>query len=388
MTLFRFISRITLPTLLCGSLLVAASAQSQPQSDQNAGTSAEDRKMSPVGASAQSGNPKTKGVSSNSLSNQPSANASDSKSFADYAMVPLSGFVRLSDSKSGKSTENSAATWATIVTACLWPIVTLVVVLRLLKEPQIKLALTKLSRRVTQLKVAGLEIELSEGAVATLDDLQKLIGQIPETQSDWLSNTHLNAQFRFVVTDIQQYLLTQNPDFVFALSKDDLDKFRFTIHVQDVLLRHSFRQLVDYVGYERGNRGRIFSSRRGIVGLTWRLEESSFECAEFTEDDLIRKWGMTRDEAKDTSKKKSVLLSFVIKNDQGLPLAVLYADAADSKLFDPDRSTTLKPLETFKHLEAKVFEFCKNRGLTDSLQKLEDARIKIKQMDIYKPLDS
>jgi hypothetical protein len=303
--------------------------------------------------------------------------------------------------------EGALAQFTALVTALVplaaalaWPLASLVLAGWLLQAPQMQFLLSRMSRRITQLNVAGLEIKLSEGAAATLEDVQKLIRQVPETHKDWVSNSHVGPQFQLVVSDLKAYLTGSSPAgrrYGAALSPGDFARFRFTLHVPDVLLAHSFRQLVDYIGVSRGGAGRIFSMRTGIIGKAWRSGHS--ECVpndSFNEQDLIEQWGMTRAEAQDTSRGKKIYLAVLIESDVGLPLAVFYCDADQSALFDAAHVDAVRhhfgqpampELEAqekiFLALADRVVEFCKARKLLASLEALEEARIKVPQIDLY-----
>lgn len=182
-----------------------------------------------------------------------------------YVLLPLTDAAQLTVGDK-KETAEVTALVVSFLTSVAWPAVVVLVTWWLLKAPQIQVFLTRVSRGITQLSVAGLEIKLSEGATATLEDLHKLIGQIPETHKEWVSNSHLGPQFQMVVSDIKNYLTTPSCDSGDPLQPADFASFRFTLHVPDVLLTHSFRQLVDYIGRKRGGAGRIFSMRIGIIG--------------------------------------------------------------------------------------------------------------------------
>jgi hypothetical protein len=304
--------------------------------------------------------------------------------------VPISN---LPTKAAQKENQEHAHTWVADLAAVLgsiaWPLVAGIIVFRLLRAPQLAVLLAYASRRVTQVSVAGVQLQLSEGAKATLDDLQTLLSTIPETHQEWVKNTHVEDEFQLVISDLRKYLCTQSITNPIPIDGDDFGTFRFTLHVPDVLLTHSLRQLVDYIGNDRGGGGRMFSSRRGIMGLAWRLQESHHNShAAYTEDELVAKWGMTRAEAKYTKAGKTVFLVFVIRSEQGLPVALFYADSANSKLFEPARTGGQSSDHVFKDLTQKVNDFCKERGLTSSLEQLEKVRITLKQVDIYDPKPS
>ena len=129
----------------------------------------------------------------------------------------------------------------------------------------------------------------------------------------------------------------------------------------------------------------MFSSRRGIIGLAWRLQKSQHKVHPYTEGELVEKWGMTRYEAKDTRGGRSVFLAFVIRSERGLPLGVFYADAKSTQLFDSKRLNGKSDQDVFDDLESAVVRSCEKRGLLASLGQLEKVRITLTQVDLYKP---
>jgi hypothetical protein len=298
-----------------------------------------------------------------------------------YVLLP-SAEVSVSAKKENVFVE-SVNVATSLFAAIAWPVAVLIVALRCLKTPQVMDLLNRIFLRTTQLTVLGLEIKLNESGTATLSDLQNLIDQVPETHRDWVANSHLTTGFEQVVSGIKEYLTTSRCDSGPPLDQKDFGQFRFTLHVPDVLLAHSLRQLVGYMGNDRGKAGRIFSERHGIIGKAWRLQRSDYVSQHgYTEDQLVELWGMTRSEAKDTTGGKNIFLAVYIKSQQGVPLAVLYADSTDSELFKTSR-TTLEEDKVFDRLNNEVFRLSKEHGLIESLEKLENTRIKLPQFDPY-----
>lgn len=293
--------------------------------------------------------------------------------------------LRAADSpKSSTKQQGVIGDIAELLRSIAWPLAALAALFVLVRNEQIGIVLRKLSQRATHINVAGLEIKLNAGAQATIEGVERLVRQVPETHQEWISHSHISSEFHRVVSGLRDYLCSHTPDFDIALTREEFDQFRFTIHVPDVVVGHALRQLVNYLGADRGGSGRIFSIRRGIVGLAWRLEESTSEDRRYTEDELVEKWGMTRLEAKDTkSTDKAELIACVVKNQQGMPLAVLYADAKQSSLFKTTRIAPLTKQQAFARIDAKVQELCKQSGLTSSLLELERARIKVGQLEVF-----
>jgi len=323
----------------------------------------------------------TNATSAQVVSRQQADNGADADRIANRPSEPQTSERPVSSSVVAIPTgtterKETQKTWladaAALLSSIAWPAVAWIIVFRLLKTPQIAVLLTHVSRHVTEVKVAGVQLKLSEGAAATLDDLKKLLGTIPETHQEWVKNTNVEEEFQLVISA--------------PIESADFGNFRFTLHVPDVLLTHSLRQLVDYVGDDRGGGGRMFSSRRGIIGLAWRLQQSQHKShsPSYSEIDLIEKWGMTRAEAKDTKGGRSVFLVFVVRSETGLPLALFYADAKETMLFNPSRINGRSEEAVFIDLEKMVLHSCRKRGLQASLDQLEKVRVTLKQVDFYK----
>lgn len=304
-----------------------------------------------------------------------------------YVLVPAADWVALAKDIP-KETKPESPSWGTTIAAIagavMWPLVTLILVLVALRAPQMQALLNFLNRRTSQIAILGVEIKLNEAAEATIDDLKTLVGKVPQSHQAWVHNTHLLEQFRSVIAQLKAFLETHHDGYLRALcDADELKKLRFTLHVPDIVFSHSLRQLVDYMGFDRGGAGRLFSVRRGIIGLAWRFQGSRHQAQDFSEDELVELWGMTRLEAHDTSSGKTLLLAFVLKDDRNLPLGLLYADGDIPDFFAASRIGTLTPEQAFSQIDQKVAEFAKQNGLIASLGELEKARVGVTQLDIF-----
>jgi hypothetical protein len=298
--------------------------------------------------------------------------------------IPLSEYQKLTGA-AGKSDDSWGKALLGFVVALAWPLTALLLAWRISAMQGVQIALNKIVQGISQLKVAGFEIELNAAAAATLEDVEKLLSQVPETHRDWVANSHIRTQFQLVFEDIKRYLRTDNPNFT-PIAEDDFGQLRFTLHVPDVLVTNSLRQLVGYLGCDRGGAGRVFSSRTGIIGQAWRLMESKHVPNNtFGVPDLITQWGMTYAEASCTKGGKVLHMAIIIKSTNGVPLGVLYGDSAktDSTLFDSARRKGDPAMDIWSELERHIRDACSNRELTASLEELEKTRVKVRQIDFY-----
>jgi len=128
---------------------------------------------------------------------------------------------------------------------------------------------------------------------------------------------------------------------------------RATSHVDDIVFISFLYQLVDYFPPDRSGSsraGRRFSQRYGIIGQSWRLNESLGRGAAVsgmadpspTRDDrkraikqLVEKWGMTEEEAGRVSHERPATLSVMLRYD-GQRYGVLYIDSTRENAFGAD----------------------------------------------------
>lgn len=125
---------------------------------------------------------------------------------------------------------------------------------------------------------------------------------------------------------------------------------RATVHVPDIIFKDYLYQLLDY--YPKGDGAhRRFSQRYGIIGRSWRSQEShgtgaAFASAQGSEKALVKLWGMTRREAHGKLNEKPSCLSVLLRSGQAL-VGVLYVDSDDRDAF----GVTKEAMKLVKALE-------------------------------------
>jgi hypothetical protein len=138
---------------------------------------------------------------------------------------------------------------------------------------------------------------------------------------------------------------------------------RSTIYVPDILFDETLYQLLDYYPptQDSGKRGRIFSARYGMIGRSWRLEQSDVNGTVSTNpEDLVRSWAMTRKEAKEAALERKSFACILLKNASDECLGVFYMDSLPERVFD----ATWVQVEEFVRTQARSNELIK------SLQKI------------------
>lgn len=216
------------------------------------------------------------------------------------------------------------------ILALLWPVLVVILFWALLHSEAAIKFFRQLGALVSNLKFpGGLEIGFATQIKTTQEEVLKDYRQKVISKYDGLVAQHEITETlgRIVDGPIRSFLKT-------TLGKEP--EFRCTVHVKDILFANSLYQLTDYVGKEKSGRGRAWSVRRGMIGRAWRLEEN-YRKGEVpvNVEELIEKWGLTRDEAKIVTKNQS-MLCYVIKGQNKSPIAMLYLDAEARDAFGTD----------------------------------------------------
>lgn len=258
-----------------------------------------------------------------------------------------------------------------------WPLV-LVTALALLVTEKGARFLVYLLRRVRRVSALGVEIELNpEAAVRTrraLDETFQDYRDLIQSEFDREAERRSVAAIldKLVEEDVIPYLKARAGGPIAAASArrhramasipyfntktrrrvatDSARRhralaFRATIYVEDMLFKEALYQLVDYVPSGKG-RGRIYSTRFGIIGRTWRLERS--DCEPVVSDDiteLVRNWGMTRIEAAAAGQGHQSFVCVLLRHED-LRVGLLYLDAPEPDAFGEDVLDRLTPEKT------------------------------------------
>jgi hypothetical protein len=233
-----------------------------------------------------------------------------------------------------------------------WPIALLILLLVLAFWPGAARRLSQIFYPFRSIKFMGAELSITDPA----------LGREAEESISLLRSDARRAYDGFVDTAALDDRLQK-----VAVSLADLrDKkgFRCTVHVPDVLFAETLYQLLDY--YPRGGgRGRIFSTRFGIIGRVWRLGQSLTEGkVPQSADELIRTWGMTRREA-DAAGEGRQSFSAVVLTAESTPVGIFYMDSEEQAAFAgvDDEASQLA-------LHARIAGQCETSGLTAELDGL------------------
>jgi hypothetical protein len=170
---------------------------------------------------------------------------------------------------------------------------------------------------------------------------------------------------------IHAYALRESLSRVFDHSSENFDHirqkrgFRCTVYIEDILSKDTLYQLLDYYPKPDGSAGRRFSVRFGMIGLTWRMarHEGHWNADARTSEELIRNWGMTRDEALDSSRQKPSYLCVLLRTTKGVPIGVLFMDSEEPKAFGDNE-------DHIQTLAEQIYGRCKAVGFQQGLEQV------------------
>jgi len=267
--------------------------------------------------------------------------------------------------------DGSSDTLVKVLTSLLsWPFVALSLLLYLLFFPRAPDRFATLLRPFRSLKFFGTEFVLDRQSGETANAAILVYRREVQQKFDRFAR-------KWKLADLHQEVVDQ---FLSSLGKGySVAGFRSTLHVPDMLLADTFYQLLDYYPKPggRGGRGRTWSTRFGLIGKAWRLEQSQYEpSVPGTPTILVTEWGMTLEEAQRAGQQRHSFAGIVIKNSGGRILAVFYMDASDGDAFGPrDRLATI---------ESTICTASQSSGLTEALQLLHRESIASSpQVQIY-----
>jgi hypothetical protein len=260
-----------------------------------------------------------------------------------------------------------AASWLrdAVPVVLTWPVIVAGIVLYLGMSRVATARLASIFGRFSSLKLLGAEVAFSE------EGARKLATNADEIFDEYRRQADLEFQRQAHLHGLRRRL-----ELVFQSSSPDIPNdadikactgkldFRCTVHVPDILFTDTLYQLLDYYPPQpKGGSGRRFSTRFGIIGRAWRLREHiGEEQAKHSKEDLVREWGMTDEEAEAHSRQRPAYICAVLKDDNGLPLGVLFLDSKASAAFGSKNQAEI--------LAGSLALKAKKVGFTAALQKV------------------
>jgi hypothetical protein len=239
----------------------------------------------------------------------------------------------------------------TILQGIVWPALVLAIILLIAFNTRFGRLFGLIPKFVNRIKgPSGIEIEINADAAKQVranfrDSYQEFRSQAKDEYDRMADARSVYQLLRNIITNalpevMQKEGLQYDPDGV-----------RATVHVEDIVFRGYLYQLINYLPPRRGGggAGRRFSQRYGIIGQSWRLNESigrgiavsgmgpspTRSDIERSTKELISRWGMTDDEAAVASHERPATLSVILRYD-GHRNGVLYIDSTHANAFGAD----------------------------------------------------
>jgi hypothetical protein len=220
-----------------------------------------------------------------------------------------------------------------------WPAIVLII---LLYQPlrsgldRVVIAFADSMRTLRRLKAAGVELTLDPEAAREMavKSVAVVQGDFERKADQEVSRLHVWDKFNHIIEEVVRPLASTG--------------FRSTIHIEDVFQPETLYQLVEYAYVREApgspkTRGRRNSIRFGIIGRAWRLGRSEYDPTVTTDiDELVRVWGMTRDEAIRAGRGRRSFAVILLRDATGGFCGLIFIDAEAADLFGP---TTVDKLE-------------------------------------------
>ena len=257
-----------------------------------------------------------------------------------------------------------------------WPVVALLALFFTLVSRDLRYGAAALIRRVSRVRAGNYEVSFSSEVARRLKrDVEQSLSEFSDEsrkEYDRAARTHrIRDLLREAVKDLRAASKVQGmPD----AEGIQANRIMATVHVPDVVFEESLYQIVDYVPSGSGS-GRRFSVRYGAIGHAWRSGNSSHyntNDPQHSEDDLVAKWGMTRDEAQ-RYRKSGLAICLVLRDAQGKQTGLLFIAAEEVGAV-----TAKKDFEAqSKDLERLIRQFAGTDAHNSNLKRLGEALGKV-----------
>jgi hypothetical protein len=246
----------------------------------------------------------------------------------------------------------------TILQSMTWPALVLAIILLIAFNTRFGRVFGLVPKFVNRIKGPyGVDIEINADAAKQVranfrDSYQEFRSQAKDEYDRMADARSVYQLLRNIITNTLPEIMQEE-----GLQYDP-DGVRATVHVEDIVFRGYLYQLINYFPPRRGGggAGRRFSQRYGIIGQSWRLNESigrgmavsgmgpspTRSDKERATRELISRWGMTDDEAAVASHERPATLSIILRHD-GHRNGVLYIDSTHADAFGADDTSNGAP---------------------------------------------
>ncbi len=238
-------------------------------------------------------------------------------------------FQFLADRKSAGAIQ--AADWIRLTSVIVWPILVAAFIAIFVMFARTRDG-KELLRRIIRVKggSGGLEVEL------TPETASRVREQLENYFSEYRNEARLQSDQLVRVANIPQAIRKLAKEYIEPnLSASARDEYRCTIYVPDVLFTEGLYQLIDYYPKGDGKNGRTFSTRFGIIGMAWRLNESQLNGnVDTSHEELVKDWGMTRGEVEKVTRDRKSVACIILRDGRGHKVGAVYVDSRAAGAFD------------------------------------------------------
>jgi hypothetical protein len=260
-----------------------------------------------------------------------------------------------------------------LVDVIVWPFVFLVFGMFALLSSKSKVILTQILNSVSAVKLGSYEVNFTEqGAKLLKRDIETSLNDFSsqgrlayDKASKSVSLKECAARVSTDVRNLSRELKMPNENGI------ELHNLRIAVHIVDVLFEESLYQLTDYYPSNDGS-DRRFSIRFGAIGLAWREGESTYwnlNDPANTEEELVRKWGMTKEEAI-RSAQRPVGICIILQKEKERQ-GILYIDSKNIEYIS-SKTDHKSQNEDIERLMKDIEELPSITDLTRSLKKIND----------------
>lgn len=195
----------------------------------------------------------------------------------------------------------------------IWPLV-VVIGIAFLWSGRGKQFVRSVLRRTRSVKAFGIEVELEIGE----EDARRLKADLEENFRGYRDEVIVEFDRQVRRFDVGRLLARLAEEVIEPVLGSKADGYRCTVYVEDIVFKNVLYRLLNY--YPGGDgRGSTYSIRYGIIGRSWRHEQSEHpQKVPDDRDALINTWGMTREEAASQKSPKSYM-TYLLREKSGDP---------------------------------------------------------------------
>ncbi len=207
-----------------------------------------------------------------------------------------------------------------LIDALAWPVVVAIILLVLSTKSGSE-AFAKILSPFRRVKVGVVEFELGE------EEGRKFRASLEEEFRHYRDEVESAFTIQAERCDVGRLCAKVAHDVIGSLLKPGDRDYRCTIYVEDILFKGALYRLIPY--YPGGGEvGSVYSERFGIIGRTWRLDESQYKkSVPANQRELIEQWGMTPEEALGQEEDMSYVALLLRTKPNAPPDGLLYVQA-------------------------------------------------------------